>query len=77
MSIFTCNACHQDVDSDNFPYELVRINTRQFHIEEDPICETCLMELIEAVREGESEDFEYWYNSEYVSVLKLINENKL
>jgi hypothetical protein len=77
MSIFTCNACQTDVDSDNFPYELVRINTRELYIDDKPICETCLMELVEAVRKEEAPDFEYWYNcTEFVSVLKLINEDK-
>jgi hypothetical protein len=37
------------------------------------------MELVEAVRDGSGKDFEYWdcMKDEYVSVLKLINENKL
>jgi hypothetical protein len=79
MSVFTCNACYRDVDSDDFPCELVRINTPRFYIDDKLICETCLMELVEAVRDGSSKDFELWncMTNEYVSVFKLINENKL
>ena len=77
MSIFICARCERSIDSDWFPCELVRVNHRKLQVNEELICEGCLMELVEDIQERDGEDFEYWYDSDYTSVLKLINENKL
>ena len=77
MSIFVCNICYRSIDSDWFPMNLVRINHRKLQVNEELICEDCLMELVDDIEERDGEDFEMWEDSEYTSVLKLINENKL
>ena len=77
MSMFTCARCYRNVDSDYFPCHLVKIDHRKLQVNQELICEDCLMELVEDIEERDGEDFEMWEDSEYTSVLKLINENKI